>query len=93
MQWIKQTFSFRINVRSGRHAHLLGLRYESESNDWQPPPEAKPVDWDAVTAEAAKDIPVARTYTSVWDSLRVPELRLTSRISLRTPVNSAFPPG
>jgi hypothetical protein len=46
-----------------------------------------------VNAEAAKEIPTTGTYTLVWDSLRVPELRLTSRITLRTPANSAFPPG
>jgi hypothetical protein len=80
-------------MRTGRRSHLWGLRYESWIIDGEPPPEAKPVDWGLVKAEAAKDIPVARTYTLVWDSLRVPELRLTSQITLKTPANSAFPPG
>jgi hypothetical protein len=93
MQWLKQTFSFRFNMRTGRRSHLWGVRYESWIIDGEPPLEAKPVDWNVVNAEAAKDIPVARTYTLVWDSLRVPELRLTSRITLRNPANSAFPPG
>jgi hypothetical protein len=93
MQWLKQTFSFRFNARTGRRSHLWGVRYESEIIDGEPPPKAKPVDWGVVKAEAAKDIPVARTYILSWDSLRVPELRLTSRISLRNQANPAFPPG
>jgi hypothetical protein len=93
MQWLKQTFSFRFNVRAGRHAHLWGLRYESEIIDGEPPPEAKPVDWDAVKAESRREIPVTGTYTLTWISLKQPELRLTARISLKNPANRAFPPG
>jgi hypothetical protein len=93
MQWVKQTFSFRFNARTGRHAHLWGVRYESWILDGEPPPEAKPVDWDAVNAEAAKEIPVTGTYILTWDSLRVPELRLNTRILLKNPATRAFPPG
>jgi hypothetical protein len=93
MQWLKQTFSFRFNVRTGRGGHLWGVRYESWIIDGEPPPEAKPVDWDAVKAEAYKEIPIAGTYTLTWDSLRQPELRLTSRISLKNPANRAFSSG
>jgi hypothetical protein len=93
MQWLKQTFSFRFNARTGRRSHLWGVRYESWILDGEPPPDAKPVDWDAVNAEAAKEIPTTGTYTLVWDSLRVPELRLNTRILLKNPAKSAFPPG
>jgi hypothetical protein len=93
MQWLKQTFSFRFNVRTRRNGHLWGLRYESVIIDGEPPPEAKPVDWDAVKAESRKEIPVDGTYTLSWDSLRQPELRLTTRISLKNTAKSAFPPG
>jgi hypothetical protein len=93
MQWLKQTFSVRFNVRTGRRSHLWGLRYESWIIDGEPPPEAKPIDWDTVTAEAAKEIPTTGTYTLVWDSLRVPELRLNTRILLKNPATRAFPPG
>jgi hypothetical protein len=93
MQWLKQTFSFRFNVRAGRHAHLWGLRYESEIIDGEPPPEAKPIDWDAVKAESRKEIPITGTYTLTWDSLRQPELRLTARISLKNPANRTSPSG
>jgi hypothetical protein len=45
-----------------------------------------------VRAEAAKKIPVGKTYTLTWDSLRLPEMRLTTRISLKNPAGSASPP-
>jgi hypothetical protein len=93
MQWLKQTFSLRFNARTGRSGHLWGIRYESEIIDGEPPPEAKPVDWNVVKAEAAKDIPVDGTYTLTWNSPRLPEKRLTTRISLKNPANAAFPPG
>jgi hypothetical protein len=93
MQWLKQTFSFRFNARTGRRSHLWGLRYESWFVEGEPGVEAKPVDWDIVKAEAAKEIPTTGTYTLVWDSLRVPELRLNTRILLKNPATRAFPPG
>jgi hypothetical protein len=93
MQWLKQTFSFRFNARTGRSGHLWGFRYESEIIDGEPPLEAKAVDWAAVKAESRKEIPVTGTYTLTWDSLRQPELRLTARISLKNPAKSAFSPG
>jgi hypothetical protein len=93
MQWLKQSFSFRFNVRTGRHAHLWGLRYESEIVEEGPPSDASEVDWGMVRAEAAKEIPVGKTYTLTWVSLRLPEMRLTTRISLKDPTDSASPPG
>jgi hypothetical protein len=59
----------------------------------EPPPDAKVVDWDAVKAKSAKEIPVGKTYTLTWVSLRLPEMRLTTRISLKNPANAASPPG
>jgi hypothetical protein len=93
MQWVKQTFSFRFNVRTGRGGHLWGRRYESVIVDGAPPVEAGEVDWGMVKAEAAKKIPVGKTYTLTWVSLRQPKLRLTVRISLRNPAKPASPPG
>jgi hypothetical protein len=46
-----------------------------------------------VKTEAAKKIPVGKTYTLTWVSLRLPEMRLTVRISLKDPGNAASPPG
>jgi hypothetical protein len=93
MQWVKQTFSFRFNVRTGRGGHLWGVRYESVIVDGDPPPEAVEVDWGMVKAESEKEIPEDGTYTLSWVSLRLPEMRLTTRISLKNPVNAAVPPG
>jgi hypothetical protein len=81
MQWVKQTFSFRFNVRTRRSGHLWGTRYESVIVDGDPPVEAGEVDWGMVKAEAGKEIPAAGTYTLTWISLRLPEMRLTTRIS------------
>jgi hypothetical protein len=93
MQWVKQTFSFRFNLRTGRGGHLWGERYESRIVEEGPPVGAGEVDWGMVKAEAAKKIPVGKTYTLTWVSLRLPGMRLTTRISLKDPTDSASPPG
>jgi hypothetical protein len=93
MQWVKQTFSFQFNVRTGRGGHLWGVRYESRIVEEGPPVDAVEVDWGLVKVEAAKKIPVGKTYTLTWVSLRLPEMRLTTRISLKDPVDAASPPG
>jgi hypothetical protein len=93
MQWVKQEFSFRFNVRTGRGGQLWGRRYESEIVEEGPPVGAVEVDWGMVKVEAAKKIPVGKTYTLTWVSLRLPDMRLTTRISLRNPAIAAVPPG
>jgi hypothetical protein len=93
MQWVKQSFSLRFNVRRGREGHLWGVRYESVIVEEGPPVDAGEVDWGLVKAESEKEIPVGKTYTLTWVSLRLPEMRLTTRISLKNPANRAFPPG
>jgi hypothetical protein len=93
MQWLKQTFSLRFNVRTGRSGHLWGERYDSRILSGDPPPDAKPLDWDAVKTEAGKEIPADGTYALSWNSLRQPEKRLNTRISLKNPAKSALPPG
>jgi hypothetical protein len=93
MQWLKQSFSLRFNVWTRRSGHLWGTRYESVIVEGDPPPEAVEVDWRMVRAEAAKKIPVGKTYTLTWVSLRLPEMRLTTRISLKDPADAASPPG
>jgi hypothetical protein len=93
MQWVKQSFSLRFNVWTRRSGHLWGVRYESVIVDGDPPVEAGEVDWGMVKAESEKEIPEDGTYTLSWVSLRLPEMRLTTRISLKNPVNTAVPPG
>jgi hypothetical protein len=45
MQWMKQTFSCRFNVKTGRSGHVWGDRYKSEILPGEPPPGAEEVDW------------------------------------------------
>jgi hypothetical protein len=56
MQWLKQTFAVRFNVREGRTGHIWGDRYWSEVLEGEPPPGAGEVDWAAV--EAATEVPM-----------------------------------
>ncbi|MDR0640007.1 MAG: hypothetical protein LBG27_14110, partial [Spirochaetaceae bacterium] len=44
MQWMKQTFSVRLNVLTGRQGHVWGERYWSEILAGEPPEWAKEVD-------------------------------------------------
>jgi REP element-mobilizing transposase RayT len=57
MQWLKQTFAVRLNMRAGRTGHYWGDRYWSEVLEGEPPPGAAEVDWKAV--EAAAEPPTA----------------------------------
>ncbi|MDR1470199.1 MAG: transposase [Spirochaetaceae bacterium] len=93
MQWLKQTFSLRFNLMTGRKGHLWGERYESEILDGEPPPEAKEVDWEMVTAEAKKPIPAVMGYTLSWDSLRLAVCEAKTSFSPKNQPNPAFPPG
>jgi hypothetical protein len=69
------------------------VRYESVIVDGDPPVGAVEVDWDAVKVEAEKKIPVGKTYILTWVSLRLPEMRLTTRISLKNVAHRGSPPG
>jgi hypothetical protein len=53
MQWLKQTFTVRFNLRTGRTGHRWGDRYWSEVLEGEPPEGAGKVDWKAVEAEPA----------------------------------------
>jgi hypothetical protein len=52
MQWLKQTFTVRFNLRVGRTGHRWGDRYWSEVLEGEPPEGAGKVDWKAMEAEA-----------------------------------------
>jgi hypothetical protein len=92
MQWLKQTFSVRFNVRTGRTGHVWGDRYRSEILEGEPPEWAKEVDWAAVDTEADKEIPAAITYSLSWDSPRDEEIRLKLSASRKKPPKPAAPP-
>jgi hypothetical protein len=70
MQWVKQTFSCRFNVKTGRSGHVWGDRYKSVILPGEPPPEAKEVVWAWVKAMARKEIPAAKTHKLSWVSPR-----------------------
>jgi hypothetical protein len=57
MQWLKQTFSVRFNLRVGRTGHRWGDRYWSEVLEGEPPEGATAVDWKA--GEAGAEAPTA----------------------------------
>jgi hypothetical protein len=52
MQWLKQTFSVRFNLRRGRSGHVWGDRYWSRLVEGEPPEWAEEVDWEAVDVAA-----------------------------------------
>jgi hypothetical protein len=93
MQWVKQTFSARFNVRTGRTGHVWGDRYWSEILEGEPPVDAKEVDWAAVDAEADKEIPAAIIYELSWDSPRLAGMTEKLRFSFKTAPATASPSG
>jgi hypothetical protein len=93
MQLLKQTFSLRFNILTGRKGHLWGERYESEILDGEPPEWAEAVDWAAIDKSANTPIAGAMAYTLTWDSLRSPGMTITTRVSATNASKPALPPG
>jgi hypothetical protein len=93
MQWVKQTFSVRFNMRTGRTGHVWGDRYWSEILEGEPPEEAVPVDWAAVEKMANKQISAAMTYALSWDSPRLAGKAVKMGFSFKTSPFPAAPPG
>jgi REP element-mobilizing transposase RayT len=56
MQWLKQTFAMRFNLRDGRTGHIWGDRYWSEMLEGEPPAGAAAVNWKAVEAAAKRGL-------------------------------------
>jgi hypothetical protein len=92
MQWLKQTFAARFNVRTGREGHVWGDRYWSEILEGEPPEWAKEVDWEMVKEKAKTEIPADVTYELSWDSPRDEEIRLKMSTSRKNPPKPAAPP-
>ncbi|MDR0637857.1 MAG: hypothetical protein LBG27_02970 [Spirochaetaceae bacterium] len=92
MQWMKQTFSVRLNVLTGRTGHVWGERYESEIWTGEPPEWAKAVDWDAVNAEAEKPLDEVITYTATWGSPRRNGKSKGNRLSFQVSPKTTSPP-
>ncbi|MDR1469219.1 MAG: hypothetical protein LBT00_07990 [Spirochaetaceae bacterium] len=91
MQWLKQTFSLRFNVRTGRKAHLWGERYWSEILAGEPPEWTEEVDWEAVVAEGKTPIPAVMDYALSWDSLRTGVWEAKTSFLPKNPPDPAFP--
>jgi hypothetical protein len=66
MQWVKQTFSVRFNMRTERTGHVWGDRYRSEILPGEPPEGVGEVDWAAVEKMANKQISAVIDYTLSW---------------------------
>jgi hypothetical protein len=93
MQWMKQTFSARFNVKTGRSGHVWGDRYKSEILVGEPPPGTKAVDWAWVVEMAKTKIPAAKTYELAWASPRRAGGTVKVRFSFKTDPDPANPPG
>jgi hypothetical protein len=93
MQLLKQTFSLRFNILTGRKGHLWGERYESEILDGEPPEDVEAVDWAAIDKSANTPIAGAVAYILTWASLRSPGMTITTSFSAQNAAKSASPPG
>jgi hypothetical protein len=93
MQWMKQTFSVRLNVLTGRTGHVWGDRYLSEILSGEPPERAKAVDWDAVDEGAERPLDDVITYRAAWGSPRRNGKAKSNQLSFGAAPKSASPPG
>jgi hypothetical protein len=93
MQWVKQTFSVRFNMRTGRTGHVWGDRYGSEILPGEPPEGVVPVDWERMEAMAKTPVQKAMTYALSWDSPRLAGKAVKMGFSFKTAPFSANPPG
>ncbi|MDR0639091.1 MAG: hypothetical protein LBG27_09395 [Spirochaetaceae bacterium] len=93
MQWLKQTFSARLNVRTGRKGHVWGNRYWSLILEGEPPEWAEEADWGAIDKSANTPVAGAAAYILSWDSLRSPGMTITTRFSAKNAAKPASPTG
>jgi hypothetical protein len=93
MQWVKQTFSVRFNMRTGRTGHVWGDRYWSEILPGEPPEGVGEVDWSRVEEMAERDISALIGYTLSWVCPRTGLGKAETRFSPEKPPKPASPPG
>jgi hypothetical protein len=93
MKWMKQTFSARFNVRTGRTGHVWGDRYWSEILPGEPPEDAEEVKWEEVMKAVKGEIPEAAIYTLSWVSPRPAGRGTKSSFSPEFRFSSEPPPG
>jgi hypothetical protein len=93
MQWLKQTFSVRFNLRRERSGHIWGDRYWSRVLEGEPPEGAEEVDWEAVEKAAETGIPPAGTHPSTGVSPLLVEKEGENGFSPEIPLRTPSPPG
>jgi hypothetical protein len=93
MQWVKQTFSVRFNIRTGRTGHVWGDRYWSEILPGEPPEGVGEVDWAAVEKMANKRISAVIAYELTWVCPRTGLGKAETRFSPEIPPKPPAPPG
>jgi hypothetical protein len=89
MQWVKQTFSVRFNMRTGRTGHVWGDRYWSRILPGEPPEGVGEVDWAAVEKMANKQISAVIDYTLSWVCPRTGLGKAETRFSPENPAPPA----
>jgi REP element-mobilizing transposase RayT len=92
MQWLKQTFAVRLNMRAGRTGHYWGNRYWSEVLEGEPPPGAAVVDWETVEAAVKARVPEAGLWALIGASPRSAEKAAETGFSPEIPLHSLSPP-
>jgi hypothetical protein len=93
MQWVKQTFSVRFNLRRGRSGHVWGDRYWSQVLEGEPPEEAEEVDWEAVKTAAETGVLSSGRCSPDGVSPSAAENPAEGGFSPQTPTRSPPPPG
>jgi hypothetical protein len=94
MQWLKQTFSVRLNLRTERTGHRWGDRYWSEVLEGEPPEGAGKVDWKAMEAEAEPPTPADMRRRRKLNGVRPQQAENgeESPFSPEIPLHAASPP-
>jgi hypothetical protein len=94
MQWLKQTFSVRFNLRVGRTGHRWGNRYWSEMLEGEPPEGAGKVDWKAEEAEAEAPTAADMRRRRKWNGVRPRQAveGAETPFSPEIPLRAASPP-
>jgi hypothetical protein len=92
MQWLKQTFAVRFNLRAGRTGHIWGDRYWSQMLEGEPPEWAAEVDWAAVEAAAETSTPAAKTRRPSGVCPLLAGKAAKPEFSPEIPLRSASPP-
>jgi hypothetical protein len=93
MQWLKQTFSVRFNLRRGRSGHVWGDRYWSRVLDGEPPEGVGEVDWETVDVAAETGEISFGTCPPDVVSPPVAENPAETRFSPQIPARPPPPPG